>query len=1034
MAITRIKNNQITDSGIWANSKIIPGSIVGSLFNSDITVTSDFTITGNLVVQGATQYTTLATTNTYVNDPLMVVNNDFSGTNTADLGIVFNRGSDTNQAVIWDESGDEFAFTATTEDGTTSGDTAISSYAGLHVGTLKSSDLTSTRVTYATTDGALTDSANMTFDGTDLTVASAIVSDLTAGRVTFAGTSGALEDASQLTYASSALTVDQLVLDGTAAGVTISTVAASGEDLILSADSGNVDFDGGVATNLADPTLDSDAVTLGYLNSAISSEVTNIQLDDTDITITDDGTNPGYIEVNVDGTLVGNVTASTVTLTQDTEVSATTTSTSSTTGALKVGGGVGVAENLNVGGSATVTGAVNIDDTTSSTTTSTGALVVDGGVGVAENITVGGQTKSTATTESTNVTSGAIITAGGVGIAKNLNVGGNVVVTGDLTVQGTTTTVNSTEVTVADLNLTLADGAADSSAANGGGITVDGANATLVYTHATTSWDLNKTTRVTDNAGATSTSSGALQSAGGLGVAENAYIGGILDVTGAATLDSTLSVGGEATLASAIVSDLTAGRVVLAGTSGAIEDSTNLTFDGSTLAVTGAATVSTTLGVTGATTLSSTLGVTGATTLSSTLGVTGATTLSSSLDVTGATNLNDTTTSTSNTTGALIVDGGFGLAENFNMGGDADIDGTITVGGAATLSSTLGVTGATTLSSTLDVTGATNLNDTTDSTSPTTGALIVDGGVGVAKSLVTGAGAIINDDQTAGADFTVKSDNSTTMLYIDGTNDQMVIGGSNTSVTTGSVVKFNTVDSIHLPTGTTAQRPTGVAGMIRFNNSTSNLEFYNGSSWQSAQGSFTVIASETFDGDDSTTAFTLSDSQTTASCIVSVNGIVQQPTESYAVSGTTLTFTEAPETGDKIEVRKLTTTTTVSSLSDGATEFSTSGDNGAKIIHDETGVTVGTSATTIDSFATTAYRSAEYLVQGQNAAGDAWEVAKILLVHDGSTATIVVYGVTDTGSDDWTYSATVSGGDVLLQATAGEAGTTVKVFPTYIVA
>jgi len=249
MAITRIKNNQITDSGIWANSKIIPGSIVGSLFNSDITVTSDFTITGNLVVQGATQYTTLATTNTYVNDPLMVVNNDFSGTNTADLGIVFNRGSDTNQAVIWDESGDEFAFTATTEDGTTSGDTAISSYAGLHVGTLKSSDLTSTRVTYATTDGALTDSANMTFDGTDLTVASAIVSDLTAGRVTFAGTSGALEDAEQLTYASSALTVNQLVLDGTAAGVTISTIAASGEDIIISADSGAVDFDGGTATN-----------------------------------------------------------------------------------------------------------------------------------------------------------------------------------------------------------------------------------------------------------------------------------------------------------------------------------------------------------------------------------------------------------------------------------------------------------------------------------------------------------------------------------------------------------------------------------------------------------------------------------------------------------------------------------------------------------------------------------------------------------------------------------------------------------------
>ena len=63
---------------------------------------------------------------------------------------------------------------------------------------------------------------------------------------------------------------------------------------------------------------------------------------------------------------------------------------------------------------------------------------------------------------------------------------------------------------------------------------------------------------------------------------------------------SKIDIGSQADLASAAIEDLTAGRVVLAGTGGEIEDSGNLTFDGSTLAVTGAATVSTNLTVSGA--------------------------------------------------------------------------------------------------------------------------------------------------------------------------------------------------------------------------------------------------------------------------------------------------------------------------------------------------------------------------------------------------------------------------------------------------
>jgi hypothetical protein len=36
---------------------------------------------------------------------------------------------------------------------------------------------------------------------------------------------------------------------------------------------------------------------------------------------------------------------------------------------------------------------------------------------------------------------------------------------------------------------------------------------------------------------------------------------------------------------------------------------------------------------------------------------------------------------------------------------------------------------------------------------------------------------------------------------------------------------------LYLPLGTTAQRPTGVTGQIRFNTTTGSVETYNGTSW-----------------------------------------------------------------------------------------------------------------------------------------------------------------------------------------------------------
>jgi hypothetical protein len=90
--------------------------------------------------------------------------------------------------------------------------------------------------------------------------------------------------------------------------------------------------------------------------------------------------------------------------------------------------------------------------------------------------------------------------------AANISVAGNATITGNLTVQGTTTTINSTTVAVSDLNIVVAKDAANATAANGAGLTVNGPTtaATLTYTSVDDRWNLNKNLNVTTVFGALS--------------------------------------------------------------------------------------------------------------------------------------------------------------------------------------------------------------------------------------------------------------------------------------------------------------------------------------------------------------------------------------------------------------------------------------------------------------------------------------------------------------------------------------------------
>jgi hypothetical protein len=198
--------------------------------------------------------------------------------------------------------------------------------------------------------------------------------------------------------------------------------------------------------------------------------------------------------------------------------------------------------------------------------------------------------------------------------------------------------------------------------------------------------------------------------------------------------------------------------------------------------------------------------------------------------------------------------------------------------------------------------------------------------------LVNSAGADIN--------LIVSGDTIANLLVVDAGSDTVLIATG--TPTTGAALKIGTTNSILIPVGNTAQRPgTSVTGMLRFNTTLDVLEFYDNDSWVPATSEFTVITADSFVGNGVATTFTLSTASTTAGTVVAINGVVQIPTTAYSVSSTTLTFTEAPDVNDVIDARIFTTTTSVTSISNGTSIIQIPSINGNATI-DIAGTTVQT--------------------------------------------------------------------------------------------
>jgi hypothetical protein len=286
----------------------------------------------------------------------------------------------------------------------------------------------------------------------------------------------------------------------------------------------------------------------------------------------------------------------------------------------------------------------------------TGITTIQGQLNIEASTDISGITTVTNTTDNTlgNADTGAFQIDGGLGVNKNVTVGGN------LNVQGYSEFVGV--VTFKGGTINLGD-------ANTDDINVAGEFISSLVPNDDNSYDV-----------------------GGDASKQwrNANFAGI------GTFDGGLDIGGEASLASATVEDLTSGRVVLAGTGGALEDSGNLTFNGSLLTVTGDVSVTDSISVTKDAVVSAGLTVTGAIDGNGGADISGGETTLSSASITDL------------TSGRVVLAGTSGALED---SGNLTFNGSLlTVTGDVTVTDSIAVTKDAVVSAGLTVTGAVDFN------------------------------------------------------------------------------------------------------------------------------------------------------------------------------------------------------------------------------------------------------------------------------------------------------------------------------------
>jgi hypothetical protein len=341
------------------------------------------------------------------------------------------------------------------------------------VSSLTVDDLTDRRLVFVSGDGSLVDDENLRYDGTDLSTGSLVVLDITQNRVLIGGAGSAVEDSENLTFNGSTLTVVGYAdLDD----VNVSSAATILNATITSANINNTTFGTGTAiigvdtdlsaVSASDDTLASakaiktyvDAQNLSF-SAGVGTGVVNLNSQTFAISGTE-----SEIETSASGQTI------TIGLPDDIIIGAGLT----VTGALDVNGGADIS-----GGETTLSSA-SVSDLTS------GRVVVVGTSGSLEDssnltysaggliIGAGGINVTGVSTFSSDLVTGGDLTVGGNDIKASdgttaltltdatgaVTAANDLTVTGNLYVNGSTTQVNTTQLTVEDtlIELGLVDG------------------------------------------------------------------------------------------------------------------------------------------------------------------------------------------------------------------------------------------------------------------------------------------------------------------------------------------------------------------------------------------------------------------------------------------------------------------------------------------------------------------------------------------------------------------------------------------------